>query len=291
MALFGVVVALTALTLVAGGLAASAALDRRRTADALESLQADALVRSAVATAGVLLADQVRTGEPDSARAAWARPLGRQAAGPGWVEVTVEDEARRLDLNAPGADVALRRLLQALALDPGVADAVLDWTDRDDAERPHGGERDWYRRHDPPLVPPNAPLASIGELALVRGSDSRVVERLRPFVTVAGEPRVNPNTASPEVLAAWLGDRQRANDILARRTAQLVPCDDLPPCTTHAQHYRVQVTASVGRVRRRVEAIVWAAGSEPRVTGWRQLDEAPSATAAQWTRLGLKSRE
>ena len=62
------------------------------------------------------------------------------------------------------------------------------------------------------------------------------------------------------MLAAWLGDPQRAEDIVARRAAGLVACDDLPPCTTRAQHYRVQVTAGVGRVRRRVEAIVWAVG-------------------------------
>src|SRR5262245_66387960 len=96
--------------------------------------------------------------------------------------------------------------------------------------------------------------------------DARTLERLCPSVTVAGEPRVNPNTASHEVLAAWLGDPSRADDLVARRTSSLVPCDDLPPCTTRAQHYRVQVTARVGRVRRRVEAIVWAVGSVPRVT-------------------------
>ncbi len=271
-ALLGVVVAVAALALVATGVATTATVDRRRTADALESLQADALARSAVTTAAVLLGDQARTGEEDTPRASWARPLGRQTIGPGWVEVTVEDEARRLDLNAPGADVALGRLLRGLGFDPGVADALADWTDRDDAERPHGAERDWYRRRVPPLVPPNAPIVGLGELALVRGGSARMVERLRPFVTVAGEPRVNPNTAPPEVLAAWLGDPARADDIVVRRARAPVPCDDLPPCTTRAQHYRVQVTAGVGRVRRRVEAIVWAVGIAPRVTAWRPLE-------------------
>jgi general secretion pathway protein K len=269
-----VVVALGALALVATGLATTATVDRRRTADALETLQADALARSAVTTAAVLLGDQARSGEPDSPRAAWARPLGRQAVGPGWVEVTVEDEARRLDLNAPGAEAALGRLLRALALDPHLADALGDWTDGDDVERPHGAERDWYRRREPPRVPPNAPLAGLAELALVRGGDALTVERLRPFVPVAGEPGVNPNTAPREVLEAWLGDPQHAQDILARRADGLVACDDLPPCTTRAQHYRVQVTAGVGRVRRRVEAVVWAVGSEPRITAWRSLEPA-----------------
>jgi general secretion pathway protein K len=263
--------ALTALVLVATGLATTAAVDRRRTADALEGLQADALARSAVATASILLTEQARGGEPDSLRSPWAHRIGRQTVGPGWVEVGVEDEARRLDLNAPGSADALGRLLRRLGLDPSLADAVADWTDPDDEPRPHGAERAWYKRQQPSLEPPNAPLGSVGELALVRGVEPGAVERLRPFVTVAGEARINPNTASPEVLDAWLGDPQRAQDVLAQRTDSLVPCDDLPACTLHTQHYLVRVLAGTGRVRRRVEALVWVAGGEPRLTAWRQL--------------------
>src|SRR5262249_10335798 len=121
--------ALSALSLVAMGLATAAAVDRRRTADAMEGLQADALVRSAVATASVLLAEQAHLGEPDTLHAPWAQRFGRQAVGPGWVEVAVEDETRRLDLNAPGSAAALPRLLRRLGLDPALADAVADWTD------------------------------------------------------------------------------------------------------------------------------------------------------------------
>jgi len=271
-ALLGAVMALSALSLVAMGLATAAAVDRRRTADAMEGLQADALVRSAVATASVLLAEQAHLGEPDTLRAPWAHRFGRQAVGPGWVEVTVEDETRRLDLNAPGSAAALPRLLRRLGLDPALADALADWTDADDEPRPHGAERAWYRRQNPPLEPPNAPLASISELALLRGADPAMIERLRPFVSVAGEARINPNTASPEVLEAWLGDPQRAQDILAQRAANvLVPCDDLPPCTLHAQHYLVRALAGAGRTRRRVEALVWVVGGEPRTTAWRSL--------------------
>src|SRR5262245_19133217 len=184
--LLGVVAALSALALVATGLATTAAVDRRRTADALEALQADALARSAVATAAVLLGEQARTGEPDSPRSPWARPYGRQSVGPGWVEVTVEDEARRLNLNASGVTPAFERLLRRLDLDPHLAEGLADWTDRDDAERPHGAERDWYRRREPPLVPPNGPLVAVAELELLRGSDAHTLERLRPFVTVSG---------------------------------------------------------------------------------------------------------
>src|SRR5262249_23160937 len=140
-ALLGAVMALTALVLVATGLATTAAVDRRRTADALEGLQADALARSAGATASILRTQRARVGAPDSLRSPWAHGIGRQTVGPGWVEVGVEDEARRLDLNAPGSADALGRLLRRLGLDPSLADAVADWTDPDDEPRPHGAER------------------------------------------------------------------------------------------------------------------------------------------------------
>src|SRR5262245_66688350 len=104
--LLGAVAALGALALVATGVATTAAIDRRRTADALESLQADALARSAVTTAAVLLGDQARSGEPDSPRSPWAHPLGRQTIGPGWGQVTLADDARRRHLNRPGAHPA-----------------------------------------------------------------------------------------------------------------------------------------------------------------------------------------
>src|SRR5262249_44499713 len=169
-------------------------VDRRRTADALEGMQADALARSAVATASVLLAEQSHTGEPDSLRSPWAHKIGRQTVGPGWVEVTVEDEPRRLDLNAPGIAVNLPRVLRRLGRDPSLADALADGTAPDDEERPQGAGRAWYRRQSPPLQPPNGPLGSVGELGLLRGAQPTAVERLRPFVTVAGEAGGTPAT-------------------------------------------------------------------------------------------------
>ncbi len=268
-ALLGVVGALCALALVATTLATAAAVHRRRLADARDAVQADALARSAVATASVLLADHVRAGEPDTLRSPWAIPLGRQTVGPGWVEVRVQDEARRLDLDMPGAAPILERLLRGLDLDPRLADTLADWTDPDDVERPHGAERAWYRRRDPPLAPANAPLGSVGELTFVRGWDARALETVRPFVTVDGEAALNPNTAPPALLAAWLGDRQHADDVMARRAQGVIECDGLPHCTTRAQRYRVIVIAGADRTRREVEVVVGAAGGLTRVRSWR----------------------
>src|SRR6266705_2926809 len=197
MVLVAAVTALALMSVLALSLAETTVLDERLAEKSLAALQADALARSGVAVAAVVLAETCAAGALD---------VGRQPLGPGWVEVHVEDEARRLDLNAPELADAVPRLLALLGLDPGLADALADWTDADDVPRPRGAERGWYLAQTPPVVPRNAPFASLGELALVRGIDAAALARLRPYVTVAGEHAVNPNTAPREVLLAVVQD-------------------------------------------------------------------------------------
>src|SRR5439155_913036 len=91
------------------------------------------------------------------------------------------------------------------------------WTEADDTPRSHGAGREWYLGQAPPLVPRNAPFASVGELALVRGIDAAALARLRPFVAVADEHAVNPNTASREVLLAVVQDVAAVDRLLAER--------------------------------------------------------------------------
>lgn len=273
LALLAVVAALGVVMAAALGLAATAAREVRRTGDTLAGLQADALVRSGVATAASLLAEPGLRDQPDTLRALWARPTGRHTLGTGWVEVDVEDETRRLDLTAPESEATFARLLRQLRLDPGLADALADWTDADDDARPRGAEHAWYAERRPALVPTNRPLVAVGELGTIRGFTRDIVERLRPFVSIAGEGRVNPNTAPREVLQAWLGDAAVVEDIIARRPHEVIPCADLPSCATSARHYAVRVRTGVGRVRRGADATVWVAGGRTDVTAWRSLDE------------------
>lgn len=280
MALLAAVVALATLTGLAVGLAYTSAVDQHLTRNALAALQADALARSGVAVATALLAE--RGDAADGPDAAWARGSGRQPLGAGWVSVAVEDEARRLDLGIAALADAVPRLLVGLGLDPALADALADWIDADDVPRPGGAERAHYLGLTPPYVPANRPLATVGELRLVRGFDARTVARLRPFVTVAGEPAVNPNTAAREVLAALpaLGPADVERLVAARALGPIgeAALDGLVSgaarrvLTTRAQHYTVHVESGVGEVRRAVEALVAApAGVEPRVEAWRPV--------------------
>ena len=283
--LVAAVTALALMSVLALGLAETSALDARLGEKSLAALQAQALARSGVAVAAVVLAETNAAGGPDTLGAPWAVDVGRQPLGPGWVEVHVEDEARRLDLDAPELADAVPRLLVLLGLDPGLADTLADWADADDAPRPRGAEREWYLAQTPPLVPRNAPFASVGELALVRGIDAAVLTRLRPFVTVAGEHAVNPNTASREVLLAVVQDAAGVDRLLAARRRGAIVAEDvaaLLPDAPYAvrlalvprgQHYTVRAVGGVGTLRRTVETTLSApAGVEPEIVAWRSLE-------------------
>jgi general secretion pathway protein K len=267
-ALVAVTMAVAVLAVVAVALALTATTGEHLASNALAVVQAEALARSGVAGARVALADAARVATPDTLDAPWLRPLAPQALGNGVVRIEVEDEARRLDANAMSD--ALPRLLARVGLDPLLADAVLDWTDADDVARPHGAERRWYAGRTPPRAPANHVLRSVGELLLVRGFDAPALARLRPFLTVAGEDGVNPNTAPPDVLVAVWPDPGRVGTILAARQRGLVACDDLPSCTTRSSTYTVRARADVGGASRTLEALVRVLpGVDAEIAGWR----------------------
>lgn len=87
----------------------------------------------------------------------------------------LEDESTRLNLNIlptveqtmPGAGVTLLMALPGMTED--VADAILDWLDADDDERPLGAEIGYYSGLSPAYAPKNGPPETVEELLLVRG--------------------------------------------------------------------------------------------------------------------------
>jgi general secretion pathway protein K len=235
----------------------------RLAASTADALQAEALVRSGITMAAVLLEERAATREADGPAGVLGDEPLRQPLGGGTIEVRIEDATRRLDLGAPELAPALRRLITALGLEPGLADTLADWIDTDDVPRPYGAERQWYLGRQPPLVPANAPLGAVSQLALVRGWSDTAIARVRPFVATSGERAVNPNTASPAVLAAWLGSESAADALLARRERGWVPCTGLPACATRTRFYLVHVEARVHDTVRTVSATVWVPPSGP----------------------------
>ena len=102
----------------------------------------------------------------------------------------------------PTAITQFTSLITMLGLDPTtIVPSVLDWLDPDSIEQQGGAESDYYMRLIPPYQPRNGPMPTIGDLRLVKGIDDATFAKLRNYLTVAPETAVNPNTASPEVLA------------------------------------------------------------------------------------------
>ncbi len=96
------------------------------------------------------------------------------------------------------------RLLSELKLNPDLAHAVADWIDADDEPSgAAGAESATYMALPNAYRAANQNLLQVDELRRMRGFDSAVVTRLRPFVTALPlRTPVNLNTAPQEVLAA-----------------------------------------------------------------------------------------
>jgi len=230
---------------------------------------------------GVLLADG-RESAIDTLAETWAQPLPALPVERAVVGGAIVDAQSRFNLNnlvkdgaRSDADVQiLRRLLESLALDTNLAEAVLDWIDTDsDAAGPGGAEDAHYLALARPHRAANRPLVMVEELHRVRGFDAAAIERLRPFVTALPvRTPVNANTAGPEVLHAILPEisrgevqalvagraakpfRDRAD--LAERAKKAAPTAIQADLDVRSSHFLVAVAVSQDDVRLAVEALV-----------------------------------
>ncbi|MBF0317560.1 MAG: general secretion pathway protein GspK [Nitrospirae bacterium] len=120
------------------------------------------------------------------------------------VVVSIQDSNGRISV-AHGVDDEFARLVKHLDSTKNISeitDGINDWTDGDDIARPNGAEADYYRVQT--YAPTNSTLQYAQELLLIRGMDMEFFRKLRPFITVLPTTGFNPNSASPEVLYAYL---------------------------------------------------------------------------------------
>jgi hypothetical protein len=85
---------------------------------------------------------------------------GQEWAGP-------MDEHSKLNINATLEEGGLLTTLEDMP--PDIADAIFDWIDEDDQERPLGAERHYYQSLSIPYEPRNGPMRNVAELELVAG--------------------------------------------------------------------------------------------------------------------------
>ena len=231
-ALITVLLVVASATIAAVAISSRLQVDIRRTENLLHADQAwlHALGIESWAQ-GVLAADARETGT-DHLGEAWNKPLESTPVEGGSVAGKIVDQQGLFNLNnlldkdLKPSDLGLerfRRLLKILELDPLLANALLDWMDKDSEPQPEGGAEDGdYQGRAPAYVSANRRLVHPSELLLVKGFTPEVYGLVAPYVCALPEPvDININTAPVPVLMSLVEglteqDAQRlADDIEA----------------------------------------------------------------------------
>lgn len=311
---------------------------RRATVDSLISrnreyaARAEALARGGVRLGTLLLLDDlVRDREGgsvgDTLSEAWAksRYLEVPFEDGDSLRVSIEDAGSRLNLNAvfqfdengvahenaaPLLEALLEKVIDEMPIPPGeklydppeLVANLIDYVDADELRQRGGPEDDVYQQRDPPQRAANRPLLSLEELRAVEGFDERLVDALRPYLTVfpyAGRGGINPNTAPPHVLALLFSDdgvelrfadEESVRRILEVRQQGGFVCGDeqsiegctpmheiitnaiYPPPSYESAVFTITAEARIGDVRRRIEAVIdRETGAQPLLLSWRVL--------------------
>ncbi len=155
------------------------------------------------------------------------------------------DESGRININKASPEI-LKNLM--MAADSGIgedkasaiADAIEDWRDGNDDRSDHGAESSEYHSLKKPYEARNGDLESVEELNMVMGMTPELFRKIRPYVTVYTDGRINFNTAPKavfralglsEVLAGRLVDFRKGadgmtgtlDDEVFQDTAQILP--------------------------------------------------------------------
>ncbi|MGH0032052.1 MAG: type II secretion system minor pseudopilin GspK [Myxococcota bacterium] len=293
--------------------------------------RAESIARGGVRFATVLLLEDVlmsQTGSTmDTRDDLWAMasqgeiPLGEDAS----IRLHIQDQGELLNLNAvfqldadgaahanatPMLEALLEKVIEEMPIPPGekiwdvpeLVANLIDYADSDDVRQRGGAEDDAYQRRDPPQRAANRPLLSLEELRVVEGFDARLVEALRPYLTVypyGGTTGVNVNTAPPHVLALLFFDdgvdlrlapedtvrailrvRQEGGHVCpaGQVDEQCTPMNQIvsnsvyPPPTFESDVFVVRAEAVAAGVRRTVEAVLdRKSGGQPVLLSWRVL--------------------
>ena len=113
----------------------------------------------------------------------------------------VQDEASKIDLNAAPVEVLISLLERIAGVGKdeatAIAGAIIDWRDEDNQlSTPLGSAEDrYYRNLIHPYEAKDTDFQVLDEVLLVRGMTKEVFEKVKDFITIYGEGKVNINTA------------------------------------------------------------------------------------------------
>jgi general secretion pathway protein K len=272
-----------------------------------DSIRCILLAEGGTGAARIALRLDARDNQYDTLDEIWSRAALPITLGDGEVSVAIEDEERKIDLNRimlPNGNApddrrlaVFQRLLEILAIDRAVADAVVDWLDNDEDPRVGGAESSYYLGLPNPYRAKNDLFDTVGELRLVRGVTDEIYEKLRPFVTVSSSGMVNINTAPKEVLMSLSAgtDLAEGGAIDAKTADEIIEYRKDHPFTTVSQignvspflrdlyartlirnladtrstYFHVRSSGDVGGTVRTIDVIGIRAGNEVQWRFWR----------------------
>jgi general secretion pathway protein K len=192
------------LAVIAASFASSTRTEARLARHQIANAKAEALADGAVhrAVLGLLEPNPERGWRAD-------RTLRQLSLGEGRVEIAIEDEDGKIDLNA-APPALLAGLFGALGLDPAAAQAlaarIVDYRDPDSDPEPDGAEDPDYQAQGLAAGAADRELVSAGELRNVAGITRELYELMLPHVTIhSGAEGVDPVRASRVVLEALPG--------------------------------------------------------------------------------------
>jgi general secretion pathway protein K len=237
---------------IATSLAAYMALQQnlwqRQVESQFERAQARQLGAAGIDWARAVLAEDARSNNIDHEKEIWTLRLPAIPVEGGEVIGAIEDRQGLFNLNNVVSNVAqFQRLLAILGLQADLAPALADWIDADVEPRAGGAEDGYYLALSQPYRASNRALVELGELAQVKGFDSRTIESLRAFVSVlpaASRTPVNVNFAPAEVLVAVIEDMTLSDARLIVQQRQAQPYKDIADFKQRMPHGGIKVVDS-----------------------------------------------
>jgi len=184
----------------------------------------------------------------------------------GSVNIAIRDASGLLDLNKADT-VQLEAVLKAAgaeeALSQELADAILDWRDKDQLRRLHGAEDTDYRHAGLDWGARDGLFTSVDELRYVLGMTHELFERLAPYLTVHS----SQNDVNLKYAPAWLFSVLTNTE---REPTETPLVDDTQPAGPF--HITAWATSNRG-ARASVEAVLRIAptGEEPyTILSWHE---------------------
>jgi len=104
----------------------------------------------------------------------------------------------------------------------GIINSYLDWIDQDNFTRINGAEEFYYKGQGLPYAPRNYATQYKEEIGFIKGIDKALYGKIEPYLTMLPSTGFNPNTASDEVLMAYLDINEESlknlKDYMSKKT-------------------------------------------------------------------------